>query len=251
MGMDANADTATDPATSSETVRYGVYGMDCAHDAADVERVARGVPGVSRAAVSLTAQAMTLAVADVAALPSVERAVEGLGYRVARLAAGEDPAAAARAGLTPAYRRALAIVVALNLGYGVVEMAGGFLSGSQAVRADALDFLGDGLISLLGLVAFGWAAVWRARTALATPGRPNRASSCSIGGSATRRAGGTGRAGREMGLHVSLLLVMVRDHACAAGGPAPVLIEQDMYADDAARRIAHGKAFNAGQISKK
>jgi len=45
-------------------------------------------------------------------------------------------------------------------------MIGGFLSGSQALKADALDFVGDGLITLLGLVAIGWSILWRARSAL-------------------------------------------------------------------------------------
>ena len=68
--------------------------------------------------------------------------------------------------ITPAYRRALWIVVGLNVGYGLVEMVGGFISGSQALKADALDFLGDGLISFLGLLAIGWNLAWRARSAL-------------------------------------------------------------------------------------
>ena len=68
--------------------------------------------------------------------------------------------------VTPAYRRALWVVVGLNVGYGLVEMAGGFVSGSQALKADALDFLGDGLISFLGLLATGWSLAWRARSAL-------------------------------------------------------------------------------------
>ena len=42
--------------------------------------------------------------------------------------------------ITPAYRGALWIVVLLNIGYGLVEMIGGFLAGSQALKADALDF---------------------------------------------------------------------------------------------------------------
>src|SRR3546814_13774287 len=45
-------------------------------------------------------------------------------------------------------------------------MFGGFLSGSQALKADALDFLGDGLITFLGLLAVGWSLIWRARSAL-------------------------------------------------------------------------------------
>jgi Co/Zn/Cd efflux system component len=68
--------------------------------------------------------------------------------------------------MNASYRRALWIVVLLNVGYGLVEMAGGFLSDSQALKADALDFLGDGLITLLGVVAIGWGIAWRARSAL-------------------------------------------------------------------------------------
>lgn len=61
---------------------------------------------------------------------------------------------------------ALWIVVILNVGYGLVEMTGGFIAGSQAVKADALDFIGDGTITFLGLLAIGWSLVWRARSAL-------------------------------------------------------------------------------------
>ncbi|HLC24837.1 MAG TPA: cation diffusion facilitator family transporter [Nitrosopumilaceae archaeon] len=68
--------------------------------------------------------------------------------------------------ITPAYRRALWIVVLLNAGYGLVEMIGGFLADSQALKADALDFLGDGSITFLGLLAIGWGLKWRARSAL-------------------------------------------------------------------------------------
>ena len=66
----------------------------------------------------------------------------------------------------PGYRRALWVVVLLNLGYGVVESAAGLLGRSQALQADALDFVGDGLITLLGLLVLGRAAAWRARAAL-------------------------------------------------------------------------------------
>ena len=72
------------------------------------------------------------------------------------------------AGTSPTadYRRALWIVAVLNAGYGVVEMTGGVLSHSQALKADALDFLGDGLITFLGIVALGWRHHVRARVAL-------------------------------------------------------------------------------------
>ena len=71
-----------------------------------------------------------------------------------------------RAARDPAYRRALWIVVVLNLGFGVAEIVGGFLANSQALKADALDFLGDGSITLVGLLALGWAKQTRARVAL-------------------------------------------------------------------------------------
>lgn len=66
----------------------------------------------------------------------------------------------------PAYRRTLWIVVLLNLGMGVAEMTGGLVAGSQALKADALDFVGDGVITMLGLIAIAWSLAWRARAAL-------------------------------------------------------------------------------------
>ena len=71
-----------------------------------------------------------------------------------------------RAASDAAYRRALWIVVLLNLGFGLVEIAGGFFARSQALKADALDFLGDGSITLVGLFALAWAEHTRARVAL-------------------------------------------------------------------------------------
>ena len=71
-----------------------------------------------------------------------------------------------RAASDPAYRRALWLVVLLNLGFGVIEAVGGFLAGSQALKADSLDFLGDGSITLVGLLALGWAERTRAKVAL-------------------------------------------------------------------------------------
>lgn len=71
-----------------------------------------------------------------------------------------------RAEHDPAYRRALWIVVLLNLGFGACEIVGGFIADSQALKADALDFIGDGTITFVGLIALGWAAAARARIAL-------------------------------------------------------------------------------------
>lgn len=66
----------------------------------------------------------------------------------------------------PGYRRALWLVVGLNAGFGVIEAVGGFLAESQALQADSLDFLGDGLITFVGLLAIRHGARWRARAAL-------------------------------------------------------------------------------------
>lgn len=68
--------------------------------------------------------------------------------------------------IAPGYRRALWIVVVLNVGYGLIEIVAGFVGKSQALKADALDFLGDGLITWLGLLAIGWSVGWRAKSAL-------------------------------------------------------------------------------------
>lgn len=68
---------------------------------------------------------------------------------------------------SPAYKKALWIVVLLNVGMGLVEMTGGLIASSQALKADALDFLGDGIITFIGLLSIGWGMKARSRTALA------------------------------------------------------------------------------------
>ena len=150
----------------SRIARYRVTGMDCADCASEIEHAVRGLAGVADARVSLASGLMTVRLdSTTASLPAIEQAVQALGYR-AGAANDSDGPSASQAHLGPGYRRVLAIVVALNIGYGIVEAMGGFLSGSQAVKADALDFLGDGLISLLGLLAIGWSLRRRAQTAL-------------------------------------------------------------------------------------
>lgn len=71
-----------------------------------------------------------------------------------------------RASADPAYRKALWIVVILNIGFGLVELVGGFVANSQALKADSLDFLGDGSITFVGLLALAWAERTRAKVAL-------------------------------------------------------------------------------------
>jgi len=157
-------------AANRTTVRYCVTGMDCTDCVAKIGQAARKVRGVDDVRVSLTSRVMTLRTGDeAAALPPVEEAIQRLGYRLSRLGADSGVAEASPAGgshLTAAYTRALWIVILLNVGYGLFEIVGGFLAESQALKADALDFVGDGLISFLGLLALGWRPVWRARSAL-------------------------------------------------------------------------------------
>ena len=146
-------------------VRYRVSGMDCAKDAAQIERAAQSA-GVAPGDVKVSAAThiMTLNAPE-ARLPDIEKAVAVTGYGFDRIDGDEDiPPNPAHQ--DPAYRRALWIVVILNVGYGVLEMIGGFISGSQAVKADALDFIGVGAITFLGLLAIGWSLAWRARSAL-------------------------------------------------------------------------------------
>jgi cation diffusion facilitator family transporter len=144
--------------------------MDCASCAAKIEGAARNVPGVEQAKVSTASQVLTVEVDDTARrLPVVEEVVEGLGYRLHRIGGmdeDDDDRLPDLSHVTPAYKRALWIVVLLNVGYGVVEIVGSFLAGSQALQADSLDFLGDGLISFLGLIAVGWGLAARAKAAM-------------------------------------------------------------------------------------
>jgi len=159
----SNAQKA-EPTTNITSFRYRVSGMDCARDAAQIERAAQsaGVPP-DAVKVSSATHIMTLTAPETQ-LPEIERAVATTGYGFERI--DDDEVSANPAHQDPSYRRALWIVVGLNLGYGIVEMVGGFLSGSQALKADALDFLGDGAITFLGLLAIGWSLAWRARSAM-------------------------------------------------------------------------------------
>lgn len=151
-----------------ETLRYSVTGMDCTSCVAKVEAAAREIDGVSNVRVSLASGVMALELVEAASRrQQVEEAIERLGYRVAPLeAGGQQTKAANLSHVTPAYKRALWIVVLVNAGYGLIEIVGGFLAGSQALKADALDFIGDGIISWLGLIAVGWGLAARAKAAL-------------------------------------------------------------------------------------
>lgn len=69
-------------------------------------------------------------------------------------------------GLSADYRRRLWIVIAINATMFVVEMTAGILAQSQALKADALDFLGDTLTYGISLAVIGSSLRMRASAAL-------------------------------------------------------------------------------------
>lgn len=69
-------------------------------------------------------------------------------------------------GMSPAYRRRLWMVIALNATMFAVEMGAGQAAKSQALKADALDFLGDALTYGLSLAVIGMSLRVRATAAL-------------------------------------------------------------------------------------
>ena len=70
-------------------------------------------------------------------------------------------------GMSPRYRLILWIVIGLNGVMFVAEMAAGRLAGSQALKADALDFLADTVTYGLSLAVIGASPRTRATAALA------------------------------------------------------------------------------------
>ncbi len=60
-------------------------------------------------------------------------------------------------------RRALIWVVALNLGYGVIEGVVGLMIGSVSLIVDSVDFFEDSFVNLLILIGLGWSMAARAR----------------------------------------------------------------------------------------
>ena len=70
-------------------------------------------------------------------------------------------------GLSADYKRRLWLVIALNATMFVVEMIAGHLAKSQALQADALDFLGDSLTYGISLAVIGASVQVRTNAALA------------------------------------------------------------------------------------
>ena len=69
-------------------------------------------------------------------------------------------------GMDSGYKRVLWLVILINASMFFVEMAAGHLAGSQALKADALDFLGDSLTYGLSLAVIGSTLKTRASAAI-------------------------------------------------------------------------------------
>ncbi len=64
------------------------------------------------------------------------------------------------------YKRALWIVILINAVMFIVELSAGFIGQSQALKADALDFLGDSATYALSLAVIGQSIQLRSKVAL-------------------------------------------------------------------------------------
>lgn len=68
--------------------------------------------------------------------------------------------------ISPRYRKALWIALAVNAVMFVVEMVGGWQAGSVSLFADAVDFAGDAANYGISLFVLALGATWRSRAAL-------------------------------------------------------------------------------------
>ena len=118
---------------TNDATRYRVTGMDCPSCAAKIEKVVRSA-GIGEVRVSIASQVMTLRADDpISQLPDVERAITGIGYQLDKIDGGvghpQAESSDRQSHITPEYRRALWIVILLNVGYCVIEIIVGFIAG--------------------------------------------------------------------------------------------------------------------------
>ncbi|MEX0297770.1 MAG: cation transporter [Kordiimonas sp.] len=69
-------------------------------------------------------------------------------------------------GMDPKYKRALILVIIINALMFLIEMPMGYVGDSHALKADALDFLGDTFTYAISLAVIGKAASLRSKAAL-------------------------------------------------------------------------------------
>lgn len=69
-------------------------------------------------------------------------------------------------GLSKSYKRILWVIIVINAVMFFVETLGSVAADSMALRADALDFLGDSITYTITLIAIGQSLKWRASAAM-------------------------------------------------------------------------------------
>lgn len=69
-------------------------------------------------------------------------------------------------GLSQSYKKILWIIIGINAVMYFVETYGSVAANSMALRADALDFLGDSITYTITLIAIGRSSTWRASAAM-------------------------------------------------------------------------------------
>jgi len=68
--------------------------------------------------------------------------------------------------VSPGFRKALWVALAINLVMFIVEIVSGLRSGSVSLLADAIDFAGDAANYAITLTVLSMGAIWRSRAAL-------------------------------------------------------------------------------------
>ena len=109
-------------------------------------------------------------------------------------------------GGSPAYKRALITVIAINATMFLVEMWAGMTSGSQALKADALDFAGDAATYGLSLAVIGASVRTRSVASLIKSGSLALIAIAVLGMTALRFAGGVPPEAQTMSLVALLAL---------------------------------------------
>lgn len=149
--------------------RSRITGMDCANDAAEIEAATRSIAGVEHVRVSVASQIMTLRMSNAGAPPDeIHTAVRALGYRLK-----EIEELAKGGGRAPTPRSPRAGLQARPVDRGAPQRGVRPRRDSRwlprripGAEGRCARFLGDGLITFLGLVALAWSLAWRARATL-------------------------------------------------------------------------------------
>lgn len=69
-------------------------------------------------------------------------------------------------GQTAEFKSVLWVIIAINVAMFFIELVASFGANSMALRADALDFLGDSFTYAITLIAIGFSLKWRASVAM-------------------------------------------------------------------------------------